>query len=216
MLSAAAMCLAMNLWFEARGEGIDGMFAVAEVTQRRVEHPAWPDTYCEVVYQDWQFSWTMEPATPPTLMALTESQQERWALIKGIGSLVDTGGFLDWSGRGAVTACADHYYNPTTVGGYPGGWPAMPLEKAVGRHDFHCRFGQVPESAPESPPVARGTEAVPLPGSMAVSPDSVKAGPVHKGSVAVAALMGTPGKFGVVVVRAVSLARGGRRPRTRP
>ena len=145
MLSAAAMCLAINLWYEARGEGINGMFAVAEVTERRVVLPAWPDSHCEVVYQPWQFSWTLEPAAPPYLLDMTPGQRSRWALILDIASLVDADGFLDESGRGAVTACADHYYNPTTVGGYPRTWPEMTLEVSLGRHDFHCRYGQVPE-----------------------------------------------------------------------
>ncbi|MCU0855073.1 MAG: cell wall hydrolase [Rhodobacteraceae bacterium] len=44
-------CLSEALYFEARGEDIDGIFAVAEVILNRVDSPAYPDTVCEVVYQ---------------------------------------------------------------------------------------------------------------------------------------------------------------------
>lgn len=42
-------CLARALYFEARGESLDGQVAVAEVVLNRVESPRWPATICEVV-----------------------------------------------------------------------------------------------------------------------------------------------------------------------
>lgn len=54
---AEVRCLALNIYFEARGEGIDGMYAVGEVTLGRVNHHSYPDTICGVVtagvYQPW-------------------------------------------------------------------------------------------------------------------------------------------------------------------
>jgi hypothetical protein len=44
-------CLATALYFEARGESIEGQFAVAEVILNRVDAPQYPDTICGVVYQ---------------------------------------------------------------------------------------------------------------------------------------------------------------------
>lgn len=44
-------CLATALYFEARGESIEGQFAVAEVILNRVDAPHYPDTICGVVYQ---------------------------------------------------------------------------------------------------------------------------------------------------------------------
>jgi spore germination cell wall hydrolase CwlJ-like protein len=44
-------CLSEALYFEARGEAVEGIFAVAEVILNRVDSPAWPDTVCEVIYQ---------------------------------------------------------------------------------------------------------------------------------------------------------------------
>src|SRR5581483_11483404 len=44
-------CLAENVYFEARGEPIDGQFAVAEVTLNRTMAPNFPHTICAVVHE---------------------------------------------------------------------------------------------------------------------------------------------------------------------
>jgi hypothetical protein len=44
-------CLSEALYFEARGETVKGIFAVAEVILNRVDSPNYPDTVCEVIYQ---------------------------------------------------------------------------------------------------------------------------------------------------------------------
>ena len=44
-------CLAEALYFEARGESVQGQFAVAEVILNRVDNPDFPSTVCEVVHQ---------------------------------------------------------------------------------------------------------------------------------------------------------------------
>ncbi|NIM71715.1 MAG: hypothetical protein GTO67_03590 [Gammaproteobacteria bacterium] len=44
-------CLTENIYHEARGEPIDGQYAVAEVTMNRVASKHYPNTVCEVVYQ---------------------------------------------------------------------------------------------------------------------------------------------------------------------
>jgi len=61
-------CLAMNIYHEARGEPEAGQYAVAEVTMNRVASKHYPNSICEVVYQqNWDdargryvgmFSWT--------------------------------------------------------------------------------------------------------------------------------------------------------------
>ena len=61
-------CLALNVYYEARGEPLAGMYAVAEVTMNRVASRRHPGTVCEVVYEKkWDrlrkryvsaFSWT--------------------------------------------------------------------------------------------------------------------------------------------------------------
>jgi len=44
-------CLAYNIYFESRGEKLDGKIAVALVTMNRVNSPKFPNTVCEVVHQ---------------------------------------------------------------------------------------------------------------------------------------------------------------------
>ena len=44
-------CLALNIYHEARGEGIEGQMAVANVTVNRVNHKYYPNTVCGVVMQ---------------------------------------------------------------------------------------------------------------------------------------------------------------------
>ena len=48
----AALCLASNIYFEARGEPYDGQVLVGEVTMNRGED------ICKTVFKKGQFSWT--------------------------------------------------------------------------------------------------------------------------------------------------------------
>ena len=57
-MTPQVLCLATAIFFEARGEPIDGQELVASVILNRVEHPRYPDTVCEVVNQPKQFSYT--------------------------------------------------------------------------------------------------------------------------------------------------------------
>lgn len=59
-MTAAALCLALNLYYEARGPGrtLAEWYAIAWVVQNRVESPRYPDTVCAVIRQPSQFSWT--------------------------------------------------------------------------------------------------------------------------------------------------------------
>lgn len=57
-------CLAIAIYFEARGEPLDGQFAVAEVILNRVEDRRYPDDICSVVFDDYQFSFANSNTTP--------------------------------------------------------------------------------------------------------------------------------------------------------
>lgn len=68
-------CLALNIYYEARGESAAGQVAVGEVTMNRVRSGIYPSTVCNVVYQkNWDplrrryvgaFSWTEFDRVPP-------------------------------------------------------------------------------------------------------------------------------------------------------
>jgi N-acetylmuramoyl-L-alanine amidase len=103
----AATCLAMALYYEARGEGPDGMLAVAEVIINRVQHPDFPGTVCEVVKEDrgpepWdcQFSFYCDgkPERPTDVVA--------WSTARDIAAQAMDGEVL---GHGAT------YFHATSV-----------------------------------------------------------------------------------------------------
>jgi cell wall hydrolase len=68
-------CLAENVYFESRGEPVNGQYAVAEVTLNRTRAPNFPHTICGVVHEmRWDpgrkryiadFSWTELAAMSP-------------------------------------------------------------------------------------------------------------------------------------------------------
>lgn len=73
-------CLTDNVYYEARGESFEGQMAVARVTINRTLHPDYPDSICGVVYQPFQFSWTMKKQKPP----LADNYAiAKWAALQG-------------------------------------------------------------------------------------------------------------------------------------
>jgi N-acetylmuramoyl-L-alanine amidase len=85
------MCLARNIYHEARGEPLAGQYAVAEVTMNRKASRRFPRTLCEVVYQkNWDplrgryvgaFSWTeLEPLPEPR----GESWDRAWEIAEAV------------------------------------------------------------------------------------------------------------------------------------
>lgn len=83
-LELGVLCLALNIYHEARGEPAEGQVAVAEVVINRAR--ATGRTLCEEVYAPYQFSWTLapvamaEPTDPAWMDAQVYAQQ---ALGKG-------------------------------------------------------------------------------------------------------------------------------------
>lgn len=62
--TSETICLAKNIYHEARGESIHGKLAVAKVTLNRVSSGKFAKTICGVVYQQGQFSWTNSKYKP--------------------------------------------------------------------------------------------------------------------------------------------------------
>lgn len=80
MLTTAATCLALNMFFEARHESVQGQIAVADVTLNRVADSRYPDTVCDVVWDKKQFSWTHDGVhDDPTRMSYLD--QRAWESI---------------------------------------------------------------------------------------------------------------------------------------
>jgi spore germination cell wall hydrolase CwlJ-like protein len=82
--------LAKNIYYEARGEPMQGKIAVAQVTLNRVTHRTqFESNICGVVYAKHQFSWTMEKHKAPTGPAWHEAQALAKAVIVGTAHLPD-------------------------------------------------------------------------------------------------------------------------------
>lgn len=50
-------CLAKNIYFEARGEPVDGQYAVAEVVIHRVQSRRFPHSICDVIHEAEHYKW---------------------------------------------------------------------------------------------------------------------------------------------------------------
>jgi spore germination cell wall hydrolase CwlJ-like protein len=86
--NAELLCLAKNIYYEARGEPMRGKIAVAQVTLNRVTHRTeFQSSICGVVYAKNQFSWTMEKHREPRGAAWHEAQAVAKAVVVGTAHL---------------------------------------------------------------------------------------------------------------------------------
>ena len=90
------LCLALNIYHEARGEPIPGQIAVALVTLNRAKRQK--EKICPVVYKPWQFSWTIHDALPI-------KERDSWYRSVRIASFAWK--YYDFTGG------ATHYHNET-------------------------------------------------------------------------------------------------------
>jgi len=121
------MCLALNVFFEARHESTTGQIAVAEVTLNRVADKRYPDTVCEVVWERKQFSWTHDGKhDDPTRMSFLD--QRAW---EGIVELSEA--ILD--NQGILLGLSSTHYHSVEVSPF---WTAhYELDGRVGNHVFY-------------------------------------------------------------------------------
>jgi Cell wall hydrolyses involved in spore germination len=79
-------CLAGAIYFEARGESLEGQLAVGRVIVNRASSGRFPGSYCGVVYQRSQFSFVRGNAMP----AIRESSGN-WRKAVAIAQIADEG-----------------------------------------------------------------------------------------------------------------------------
>lgn len=125
--------LAKCMWLEARGEGIDGMYAVGHCVANRIGAPGFPKTWSEVILSPNQFSWTrpddpqygkVPPSGDPIFQMCLEDAE-----------------FI-LAGDPDITRGAKYYANELEVG--PDSWyrkhiidsPDHPVTTIVGKHTF--------------------------------------------------------------------------------
>lgn len=124
-------CLALNVYFEARGEAAEGQLAVAMVTMNRVRSRHYPNSVCGVVWQKKQFSWTHDGKRDrPT-------NHRAWKLAQKIARFTyQRYGTLSERTRNALdlTKGALHYYAPHLTLPY---WAkALSVTREIGGHIF--------------------------------------------------------------------------------
>lgn len=83
-LDEQANCLATAVYFEARGETLEGQLAVARVVMNRAASGKYADSWCGVMKQPWQFSF-VNPHTGqyPSI----DTASTAWARAQGIARL---------------------------------------------------------------------------------------------------------------------------------
>lgn len=79
-------CLAGAVYFESRGEPLDGQLAVAQVVINRAEDSRWPASYCGVVYQRSQFSFVRGGRMPSI-----NTSSAAWQRAKAVATIAHEG-----------------------------------------------------------------------------------------------------------------------------
>lgn len=85
-LSREMRCLAGAIYFEARGETLEGQLAVGRVIVNRAASGRFPDSYCGVVMQPSQFSFVRGHALPRV-----REQSEGWQRAVAIAQIASNG-----------------------------------------------------------------------------------------------------------------------------
>lgn len=80
-------CLASAVYFEARGESIEGQLAVAEVVMNRAASGRYPGSICAVVTQPWQFSFVNATGRIPA----ADRSSEAWRRAVAIARIAERG-----------------------------------------------------------------------------------------------------------------------------
>ena len=80
------LALALNVFHEARGEKLEGQIAVINVVLNRVKSDLYPDNIVEVVYQNKQFSWTLNDDRVSILL----KEKKAWIDCQQIAFIVYT------------------------------------------------------------------------------------------------------------------------------
>ncbi|HSG34646.1 MAG TPA: cell wall hydrolase [Sphingomonadaceae bacterium] len=95
-LSSDMHCLAGAIYFESRGEPLEGQLAVARVIVNRAESDRFPSSYCGVVYQRSQFSFVRGGKMPAI-----NTSSAAWAKARAIARIAHEG-LWDSAAKGAL------------------------------------------------------------------------------------------------------------------
>lgn len=123
-------CLALNIYYEARGSNLADKAAVADVVLNRVKDTRYPNTICDVVQdgykkgrRDCQFSWYCDGKSD------TPQDKDRWFEAQMI-----SWGMLEFDKFRGITEGATHYH-ATYVS--PRWAKSLQLVGRIGAHIFY-------------------------------------------------------------------------------
>ena len=119
------MCMATAIFFEARDQPITGQEMVADVVLNRVEHERFPDTVCDVVYQDSAFSFTLVPHN-------IDDHREPADVVAKVLAIALAKDYIDGSNRLGITST--HYH---TLEVLPYWSTSFTVDGVVGDHVFY-------------------------------------------------------------------------------
>ena len=137
------ICLAQNIYHEARGEIVEGQIAVSNVVINRVKSKQFPNDICSVVYQRTQiksinrvlkflgipafcqFSWTCDLKSNDLYR-----DSESWKNIQTLAQKIVLGEHDD------LTNGATHYYNPKRAS-TPQWANVLTKTSVIGNHQFY-------------------------------------------------------------------------------
>ena len=121
LLIAAAACLSLALYHEARGEPLQGQLMAARVIINRMQSPRWPSSMCAVITQDRQFSFYRKDNTPKPRDEVAWAKAQKLAV-----DIINDPNILPYS-------TADHYH---TVDVHPVWRRKLHRVARIGRHVF--------------------------------------------------------------------------------
>ena len=126
MLNSMLMCLALNVYHEARSDDMLGQYAVAHVVMNRVQHDKFPDDTCAVVHQGYhkgkhkcQFSWYCDGKSDTP----HDPEAWAWAVLVAYDVLPSrvpdpTYGATHYHATYVKPYWADHYKQTVTLGSH--------------------------------------------------------------------------------------------------
>lgn len=130
MLTEALLCLALNVYHEARGEPIEGQRAVAVVTMNRA---GWDQSkICDVVFEPHQFSWTTDHKRKGT-EAYMPKDEKAWAIAKRVAANVK------YQRVPNPVGTATHFHTPAVS---PAWSKKFKRVNRIGNHIFYVKHTQ--------------------------------------------------------------------------
>ena len=122
---AQQKCLAQNIYYESRGEILEGQEAIAWVTLNRVMDDHFPDTICDVVTQRNQFSWVRQVG-----MDSRPGDSESWDRAVAVASFVTH----NYAEAEDVTDGATFFHASRMT---PGWFASLNRTGRIGNHTFY-------------------------------------------------------------------------------